>query len=57
MVKWFFNEKGKNDKERDPGWDEYFSSSRSTAESFVRESIQNSLDATAKLVEKVNGVV
>ena len=48
MAKWFFNEKGKNDKERDPGWDEYFSSNRSTVESLVRESIQNSLDATAK---------
>ena len=29
MANWFFNEKGKNDKERDPGWDEYFSSNRS----------------------------
>ena len=26
MAKWFFSEKGVNDKERDPGWDEYFSS-------------------------------
>lgn len=48
MAKWFFSEKGINDKERDPGWDEYFSSNRSTVESLVRESIQNSLDA-AKL--------
>jgi len=42
---WFFGQKGVNDKERDPGWDEYFSSNRSTVESLVRESIQNSLDA------------
>ena len=48
MAKWFFSEKGVNDKERDPGWDEYFSSNRSTVESLVRESIQNSLDATAQ---------
>lgn len=48
MAQWFFSEKGVNDKERDPGWDEYFSSNRSTVESLVRESIQNSLDA-AKL--------
>ena len=36
MAKWFFSEKGVNDKERDPGWDEYFSSNRSTDESLVR---------------------
>ena len=48
MAGWFFSAKGINDKERDPGWDEYFSSNRSTVESLVRESIQNSLDA-AKL--------
>ena len=48
MAGWFFSEKGINDKERDPGWDEYFSSNRSTVESLVRESIQNSLDAAAK---------
>ena len=49
---WFFSEKGINDKERDPGWDEYFSSNRSTVESLVRESIQNSLDAAAKRKDK-----
>lgn len=48
LAGWFFSAKGINDKERDPGWDEYFSSNRSTVESLVRESIQNSLDA-AKL--------
>ncbi|MCQ2393346.1 MAG: hypothetical protein MJ249_03575 [Kiritimatiellae bacterium] len=48
MAQWFFSEKGVNDKERDPGWDEYFSSNRSTVESLVRESIQNSLDAATK---------
>jgi hypothetical protein len=47
MAEWFFSEKGINDKERDPGWDEYFSSNRSTVDSLVRESIHNSLDATA----------
>lgn len=47
MAKWFFSEKGVNDKERDPGWDEYFSSNRSTVESLVREAIQNSLDEIA----------
>ena len=47
MVNWFFGAKGINDKERDPGWDEYFSSNRSTVESLVRESVQNSLDAIA----------
>ena len=32
---------------RDPGWDEYFTSNRSTEESLVREAIQNSLDEIA----------
>ena len=30
---------------RNPGWDEYFTSNTNTVESLVRESIQNSLDA------------
>lgn len=56
MTGWFFSAKGINDKERDPGWDEYFSSNRSTVESLVRESIQNSLDA-AKLTGAKQSVV
>lgn len=52
MAEWFFSKKGVNDKERDPGWDEYFSSNRSTVESLVRESIQNSLDAARKAGSK-----
>ena len=48
MAEWFFRKKSKGEVERDPGWDEYFSSNRSTVESLVRESIQNSLDATAQ---------
>ena len=62
MANWFFGAKGINDKERDPGWDEYFSSNRSTVETIVRESVQNSLDATfirllagADLAKKLNG--
>ena len=62
MASWFFGAKGINDKERDPGLDEYFSSNRSTVESLVCESVQNSLDATfirglagADLVKKLNG--
>ena len=58
----FFGAKGVNDKERDPGWDEYSSSNRSTVESLVRESIQNSFDAETMLglaganpVKKLNG--
>ena len=46
MAGWFFTAKGINDKERDPGWDEYFSSNRSTVESFVNG---------ADLVKKMNG--
>jgi len=46
---WFFRKKGRNEVERDPGWDEYFTSNRSTDESLVREAIQNSLDAHAKV--------
>ena len=48
MAEWFFRKKSKVEVERDPGWDEYFTSNRSTVESLVRESIQNSLDATAQ---------
>ena len=55
MASWFFSEKGINDKERDPGWDEYFSSNRSTVESLVRESIQTPFVSGAELVKKLNG--
>ena len=48
MAQWFFRKKSKGEVERDPGWDEYFTSNRSTDESLVREAIQNSLDAHAK---------
>ncbi len=48
MANWFFRKKSKGEVERDPGWDEYFTSNRSTDESLVREAIQNSLDAHAK---------
>ena len=43
MAEWFFRKKSKGEVERDPGWDEYFTSNRSTDESLVREAIQNSL--------------
>ena len=46
LAGWFFSAKGINDKERDPGWDEYFSSNRSTVESLVDG---------ADLVKKMNG--
>ena len=36
MAEWFFRKKSKGEVERDPGWDEYFTSNRSTDESFVR---------------------
>ena len=48
MAEWFFRKKSKVEVERDPGWDEYFTSNRSTEESLVREAIQNSLDAHSK---------
>ena len=48
MAEWFFRKKSKGEVERDPGWDEYFTSNRSTEESLVREAIQNSLDAHSK---------
>ncbi|MBQ3097964.1 MAG: hypothetical protein IJC66_07380 [Kiritimatiellae bacterium] len=35
MTEWFFRKKSKGEVERDPGWDEYFTSNRSTDESFV----------------------
>jgi len=47
MAEWFFRKKSKAEVERDPGWDEYFTSNRSTEESLVREAIQNSLDEIA----------
>ena len=48
MAEWSFRKKSKGEVERDPGWDEYFTSNRSTEESLVREAIQNSLDAHSK---------
>lgn len=45
MAKWFAEEVSPNTKNRNPGWDEYFTSNTNTVESLVRESIQNSLDA------------
>ncbi len=35
MAEWFFRKKSKGEVERDPGWDEYFTSNRSTDESLV----------------------
>jgi hypothetical protein len=37
MAEWFFRKKSKGEVERDPVWDEYFTSSRSTDESLVRK--------------------
>ena len=37
MAEWFFRKKSKGEVERDPGWDEYFTSNRSTDESLVRK--------------------
>lgn len=45
MAQWFFEEVSPNAKNRNPGWDEYFTSNNSKIESLVREAIQNSLDA------------
>ena len=53
MAEWLFRRKSKNEVERDPGWDEYFTSNRSTDESLVREAIQNSLDAHARVEDPV----
>ena len=36
MAEWFFRKKSKVEVERDPGWDECFTSNRSTEESLVR---------------------
>jgi len=36
MVEWFFRPKSKGEVERDPGWDEYFTSNRSTDELLLR---------------------
>lgn len=35
MAEWFFRKKSKVEVERDPGWDEYFTSNRSAEESLV----------------------
>ena len=35
MAEWFFRKKGKGEVERDSGWDEHFTSNRSTHESLV----------------------
>lgn len=45
MAQWFSEEVPPNAKNRNPGWDEYFTSNSSKIESLVREAIQNSLDA------------
>lgn len=45
MAQWFSEEVPTNAKNRNPGWDEYFTSNSSKIESLVREAIQNSLDA------------
>lgn len=45
MAQWFTETVSPNTKNRNPGWDEYFTSNTNTVESLVRESIQNSLDA------------
>ena len=37
MAEWFFRKKSKGEVERDPGWDGYFTSNRSTDESLVRK--------------------
>ena len=36
MAEWFFRKKSKGEVERDPGWNEYFISNRSTEVSLVR---------------------
>ena len=36
MAEWFFRKKSKVEVERDPGWDEYFTSNRSTDELLLR---------------------
>ena len=36
MAEWFFRKKGKGEVERDPGWDGYFISNRSTDNSPMR---------------------
>ena len=36
MAEWFFRKKSKGEVERDPGWDEHFTSNRSADESLVR---------------------
>ena len=36
MAEWFFRPKSKTEVERDPGWDEYFTSNHSTEESLMR---------------------
>ena len=57
VAEWFFRKKGRNEVERDPGWDEYFTSNRSTDESLVREAIQNSLDAHARVANLVDSAI
>ena len=37
MAKWFFRKKSKGEVERDPGWDEHFTSNRSTDNSPMRD--------------------
>ena len=36
MAQWFFRMKSKGEVERDPGWDEYFTSNRPTDELLLR---------------------
>ena len=36
MSEWFFRKKSKGEVERDPGWDEYFTSNRSTDDQAVK---------------------
>ena len=39
MAEWFFRKKSKGEVGRDPGWDGYFTSNRSTDESLVRKGL------------------
>ena len=54
MAEWFFRKKSKGEVERDPGWDEYFTSNRSTEESLVRDSAVQAFVRGKGLAEIVN---
>ena len=51
MAEWFFRKKSKGEVERDPGWDEYFTSNRSTDNSPMLGKLHHSVPVNPLLAQ------